>query len=330
MLSDGKKMTKRICTVDTVYSLFLYFLINGVSDDDLFIFSSGVPKDVRNNIKHIYFPPSRFKFNADDSLIKFAVMNLGVCFKQLYGILKLRLLLFFIREDIEVYGHGHTQFSFMFYEYENSYLIEDGLANYRKLESNFISNKILNFLGLYIKGSKSGYGTHENIKKVYLTCNNQCDVSSKAELIDLNVLWENLSQEEHLKILKIFNFNNLENMDVLLITQAFSEDNLMDLDEEMRIYSEIVEKYLDIIIKPHPREVKDYSKIFPDNIVLDKHFPVELLVLMGIKIGKIITISSTAVLHFPANEIETYWGDINSKYVEESREVLKDLIKGLK
>lgn len=41
------KMTKRICTVDTVYSLFLYFLINGVSDDDLFIFSSGVPEDVR-------------------------------------------------------------------------------------------------------------------------------------------------------------------------------------------------------------------------------------------------------------------------------------------
>lgn len=37
-------MTKRICTVDTVYSLFLYFLIKGVSDDDLFIFSSGVLK----------------------------------------------------------------------------------------------------------------------------------------------------------------------------------------------------------------------------------------------------------------------------------------------
>ena len=48
--------------------------------------------------------------------------------------------------------------------------------------------------------------------------------------------------EDHLKIL-IFNFSNLENIDVLLITQEFSEDNLMDLNEEMRIYSEIVEKY---------------------------------------------------------------------------------------
>lgn len=218
----------------------------------------------------------------------------------------------------------------MFYEYENAYLIEDGLANYRKLESNFISNRLLNFLGLYIKGSKSGYGTHENIKKVYLTYEGFCDVSSKAEIIDLNALWENLSLEDHLKILKIFNFSNLENIDVLLITQAFSEDNLMDLNEEMRIYSEIVEKYPNIIIKPHPREVKDYSKIFPDNTVLDKHFPVELLVLMGIKIEKTVTISSTAVLHFPASEIETYWGDINSGYVEKSREALECLIKGLK
>lgn len=143
-------------------------------------------------------------------------------------------------------------------------------------------------------------------------------------------MWENLSLEDHLKILKIFNFSNLENIDVLLITQAFSEDNLMDLNEEMRIYSEIVEKYPNIIIKPHPRKVKDYSKIFPDNTVLDKHFPVELLVLMGIKIEKTVTISSTAVIHFPASEIETYWGDINSSHVEKSREALECLIKGLK
>ena len=51
---------------------------------------------------------------------------------------------------------------------------------------------------------------------------------------------------------------------------------------------------------------------------------------MGIKIEKTVTISSTAVLHFPASEIETYWGDINSKHVEKSIEALECLIKGLK
>ncbi len=73
-------------------------------------------------------------------------------------------------------------------------------------------------------------------------------------------------------------------------------------------------------------EVKNYSEIFPDNTVLDKHFPVELLVV----IGNIIAISSAAVFHFPASEIETYWEDINSGHVEKSREALKDLIRGLK
>lgn len=46
--------------------------------------------------------------------------------------------------------------------------------------------------------------------------------------------------------------------------------------------------------------------------------------------GNIIAISSAAVLHFPASEIETYWGDINSSHVEKSREALKDLIRCLK
>lgn len=107
------KMTKRICTVDTVYSLFLYFLINGVSDDDLFIFSSGVPEDIRKNINHVYFLPSRFKFCADDNLIKFAVMNLGVCFRQLYGILKLRLLMLFVGDDVEIRSWAYAVFLYV-------------------------------------------------------------------------------------------------------------------------------------------------------------------------------------------------------------------------
>lgn len=73
-------------------------------------------------------------------------------------------------------------------------------------------------------------------------------------------------------------------------------------------------------------EVKNYSEIFPDNTVLDKHFPADWLVLMG----NIIAISSAAVLHFPASEIETYWGDINFGHVEKSHEALECLIKGLK
>ena len=53
-------------------------------------------------------------------------------------------------------------------------------------------------------------------------------------------------------------------------------------------------------------EVKNYSEIFPDNTVLDKHFPADWLVLMG----NIIVISSAAVFHFPASEREKPTGEI--------------------
>lgn len=59
-------------------------------------------------------------------------------------------------------------------------------------------------------------------------------------------------------------------------------------------------------------EVKNYSEIFSYSTVSDKHFPADWLVVMG----NIIAISSAAVLHFPASEIETYWGDINFGHVE--------------
>lgn len=317
-------MTKKICVVDTVYTLFLYFLINGVSSDDLFIFSTGIPKSVRDNIKHIYVPVSSFKFKSNESLIKFVFTNLGVCFKHIYSILKLRFLMFFIKGDVSVYGHAHTLFSYMLYEYENACIIEDGTANYQKLESNFISNKLLNFLGFYFRGFKSGFGTHKNIKKVYLTSDKPCDVSSKVEVINLEKLWNELSSKEQNTILKFFNFNDYENIDVLLITQPFSEDETLGIDEEIRIYSEIVEKYPNIVIKPHPREFKDYSKIFPNISVLDKDFPLELFDLIGVKVRKVVTVSSTAVTHFQDSEIEIYDGVINSDF--ELRESLMKLI----
>ena len=318
------KMTKKICVVNTVYTLFLYFLINGVSSDDLFIFSSAIPKSVRKNIKHVSFPFSPFNFKSNDSLIKSMFTNISVCFKQLYGILKLRFIMLFIKEEVSVYGHAHTLFSYMFYEYENAYIIEDGTVNYQKLESNFISNKLLNFLGIYIKGSKSGYGTHKNIKKVYLTKDKPCEVSSKAEVINLEQLWNELSSKEQNTILKFFNFHNCGNIDVLLITQPFSEYKLLDKDEEIRIYSEIVEKYPNVVIKPHPREFKDYSEIFPNISVLDKDFPLELFDLIGVKVRKVVTVSSTAAMHFQDSEIEIYDGVINSDI--DLRESLRKLI----
>jgi len=52
------------------------------------------------------------------------------------------------------------------------------------------------------------------------------------------------------------------------------------LDVRERIFRDIVKMYeteAQIFIKPHPRDVLDYEKLFPDCVVLDGKFPMEMM-----------------------------------------------------
>lgn len=338
------KKIKRICSTETVYPLFLYFLICGYNEEDIFIFSEGFPKSIRNNLNHICFPKIQFysgyKFaplNSIDGIIK----NIKGYFKYLFGILKLRFLLFIktFNYEVEIYGHAQTPFSFPFYEFEKSYLLEDGLGNYYDLKEtpkkNFILEKVLHFLGVYIYSAKEGYGTHKNIKKVYLTKDMAPDiVKNKVEIVDLKKMWNEKSNEEKNKILNVFNlkndfFNDKKINKTILLTEPFSEDGHLTFEEELNIYKNIIKKYKseEILIKTHPREIKDYRKIFPNIEVIDTPFPVELLSIIGLKIDKIVTICSSAVLNFNDCQIEFYDGEISSKDIIKATEFLKNKLK---
>ncbi len=66
---------------------------------------------------------------------------------------------------------------------------------------------------------------------------------------------------------------------ILLLTEP-----LCALDVRERIFRDCIEQYgrIDgeesvVLIKPHPRDVLDYRKVFPENIVLDGKFPMEVL-----------------------------------------------------
>ena len=59
---------------------------------------------------------------------------------------------------------------------------------------------------------------------------------------------------------------------------------LCDLETRERIFKDIIAEYgcvqgqkAQILIKPHPRDVLDYEKLFPECIVLDGKFPMEIL-----------------------------------------------------
>ena len=126
---NNKNLTnKRLCIIDTPYSLFLYFLICGVNKDDIFVMSNHISKDIRKNINPIYFPYNNFYSNN-------SVKNIFILIRLIFEVLRLRIILHFKTKNcnVEVYGHAHLLFSFPLYEYENSNIIEDGIGNYADL-----------------------------------------------------------------------------------------------------------------------------------------------------------------------------------------------------
>lgn len=335
------KEKRNICLVNTVYTLFLYFLIKGYNEDDIFIFNYLMPNEISNNVKHIQLPHISFvdgpKMAPLNSINGVMENILGYC-RYFYTYLKLRILLFIktFNKEVSVYGHAHTTFSYIFYENENSNVIEDGLMNYyypiiETHKINPVIDKFLHFCGIYFLNVSEGLGSHKNIKNVYLTkkCNHPL-IKDKVKLINMKKSWNALPDTQKIKILNVFNlssnFTNLNGKTLLILTQGLTDDAGMTLEEEIEIYKHMINKFKEYtpIIKPHPRDKINYKEIFEDIEVLEKAFPIELLNLIGFNPTIVASVASTALLNFEESEIYVYNGYIEDETFNELR---RDLIK---
>lgn len=335
------KNKKNICLVTTVYSFFLYLLIKGYNENDIYIFTAWFPKEISKNVKHIQMPKVIFRGKkfAELNSISGIYKNLVGFFKYFYGYLKLRILLFIktFNCDVEVYGHAQTPFSYIFFENENSNIIEDGLENYiakicNTHKINPLIDLILHICGIYFLNRCECYGTHKYIKNVYLTneLNNPL-IKEKIKIMDIETLWNDLNKDEQSKILQIFNINlnnlNFKKELVIILTQPLSEaEQGISLDEELTIYKTMIEKFQNsnVVLKPHPRDLKNYDEIFPDVELIDRFFPIELLSLLGIIPKIVCSISSTALLNFKESELYVYEGELSNPVLDGYR---KELIK---
>lgn len=80
---------------------------------------------------------------------------------------------------------------------------------------------------------------------------------------------------------------------VLILTES-----ICDMATRQTIFSDIIREYgnidgrpAQIIIKPHPRDILDYRKIFPEHIILDRGFPMEILNFMeGLKFDRVVSV----------------------------------------
>lgn len=87
---------------------------------------------------------------------------------------------------------------------------------------------------------------------------------------------------------------------------------LCSLTVRKQIFTDIIQEYgqgAQVLIKPHPRDVLDYRKAFPEHIVLDGMFPMEILNFVeGLEFNRVVSVYTvTDSIHFAKEKI--YLGD---------------------
>ena len=234
--------------------------------------------------------------------------------------------------ESELYGMDNLELGRRVFYKEKINVIEEGTLNYMpyKAAPSGMKEKIQDIIAkLYGIGERKvlmGYG--DRCKKIYLT-SSLCEkipqgLEDKAEVIDLQELWNKKSENEKRLIKDVFSFNEeifqkVDGETVMLFTQPMSEDGIISEERKIELYSKVLANYSNksIIIKPHPREKTDYSKYFKEYYVMKEKYPVELLSVMGIKLERVVTLFSTAVFGFGKDvAIDFYGTEVDDKLFE--------------
>lgn len=324
-LKDKWGGIRNVFLLEQMRSFFIYIIIHD-PDKTLFIVNDEffyLYKDIVFNLKNICIIKKPFGFDIKKPLIfnkkklieKISLKYLKFKFLKVFNKNRLYVKkIIKILKDLEinkyenVYGVRHLPIAvYYFYNImrENNYiLVEDGTSDYNQL----------------IKKKLDPY----KYKKIYLTNNiKNIEGITNIENINIKKYWEEKSDYNKNKILKILNVNNnklrlLKNKEYILYTQPLSEDNIITELEKIEIYRKVISNYKKetLIIKKHPREKTDYTKIFKNIEVLDGYFPSEFIKLLNIdkRIKKHITLFSTAVfIEEDKSKIDFYGTEVNDK-----------------
>ncbi len=94
---------------------------------------------------------------------------------------------------------------------------------------------------------------------------------------------------------------------VLILTEPLCSD----LKTREKLFRDMIDEYgtIDgkegvIVMKPHPRDVLDYQMLFPDEIVLDGSFPMEILNFMDVTFDRVVTVYTVpSSIHCAAEKV---------------------------
>lgn len=150
-------------------------------------------------------------------------------------------------------------------------------------------------------------GNSSYVTKRYANASAQVPGFYDEKMEDFNVimLFAGLKEEEQKRILRMFHAKKIvlpqtKKAPVLYLTRYVRYLQKPTIRNHHYLSAMILDLFAQnhlVVIKPHPRDFSGrYGELFPDAVVLDKHFPSELLpFLYHEKFRKIITIGSTAI-----------------------------------
>lgn len=290
-------MITKIFLYDTQRELLIFLLLIELTEEIIYIYMND--KKIIDKLFGKKIQLKKLKLTGNKYINKIKILFWGIR-NRIYLKIILKTLNF---KEFQIFGYNHTLYNYIFLS-EKKYIIEDGLKDY--------------IPEVYKKNLKS-----KLVKKIYYTetlmKKFKIDEHKKIQKLNLQNLWDKQSFENKQRILEIFDVDisilkELEDKKIILFTQPLSEDKFITEKEKIEIYKKILKNCEEkkIVIKPHPREETDYLKYFPNFYILEAKYPIELLVLNGLKIDKVITLFSTAVFNFGyETEIDFYGTEVH-------------------
>jgi hypothetical protein len=299
---------KKIVIENTLYSLFLYMIINKGAQDTFFVLSNTIDKNVIDKIEVHSQGVYIYKSKVRGSLA-YKIYSL---YKEQF---KLRCFYnnFFKGKKIIVFGNDDLSFSHVFIKHGFN-IVEDGLGNYdiAQKKQYTIKKTILNLATLQFKRYKP-LGFDKKVKSIYLTgaLDIPKDLAPKVKLINPKKLWMNLTEIQRNSVLDIFGIDSnfvkrLADRSIIIFTQCLSEDGFISEEVKVDIYKRLLSNYKldDVIIKTHPRERTNYRNLFPEVEVMDTPFPAEILSLLGVNFKKVVTLFSAAAMGYQQSSVK--------------------------
>ena len=312
----SSKKIKRVCVIDSMHSLLLYFLLSDIEDikKTYFFWGDGITNRVKSFFKDSEATLDIWKIDRVNGgwFTQFISYFGEFYYYKIYFPFRWP---FIMRRDIEYWGVDHLNFSRYIFRNHSYKVLEDGLANYKPLKikskTGIIFDIIRVFIGNNWRRPKRFFGDSVHTQKIYLTgLSTEGEVlgSPCKQIIDSDKIWSctTIDKKKYINLIMDISEKDIEickNNKNILLTQPFSEDNVLTEQEKIQLYREIIERVpgKKVIIKPHPRERTNYEAVFPNTPVLLSKAPMELYSLNGIKFEAAYTVFSTALFAFHYN-----------------------------